>query len=266
MFHFKENNITVFQSSLYMTTSAIIESNEAIVMTDPNWLSGEIEETKNFIDKHLGDKELYIIYTHSDFDHIIGSGAFPEAKVIATEEFKNNPNKEKVIKRIYDFDQEYYIKRNYVPTYPVVDIPIVTNGEKINLGDLSLTFYKAPGHTNDSLFTIVEPFGIFLAGDYLSDVEFPFIVSSYKDYLDTINKSFYILNNYDIKYLIPGHGTVTKNKQEMLHRINFSKYYLQQLINDNDDLEKECRTKFQFFEGMKSIHYDNKRIAKNENP
>nr|WP_042144531.1 MBL fold metallo-hydrolase [Paucisalibacillus sp. EB02] len=265
MFHFKENNITVFQSSLYMTTSAIIESNEAIIMTDPNWLQGEIEEIRNFIDKHLSNRDLYIIYTHSDFDHIIGSGAFPEAKVIATEELKNNPDKEEIVNRIYDFDQRYYIKRNYVPTYPVVDIPISTTGQKINLGDLSLTFYKAPGHTNDSLFTIVEPYGILLTGDYLSDVEFPFIFSNYKDYVDTINKSSYIMNNYDIKYLIPGHGSVTKKKQEMLHRINFSKYYLQQLINDIGDLENECRTKFRFFVGMKSIHFDNKRIATEEN-
>lgn len=261
MLHFQENNITVFQSSLYMTSTAIIQSNEVIIMTDPNWLPGEIQEVRNFIDGHLDNKELYIIYTHSDYDHIIGSGAFPEAKVIATEEFINNPDKEKIIQRIYEFDQKYYIDRNYVPTYPVVDLPIVKDGESKNIGDLSLTFYKAPGHTNDSLFTIIEPYGIFLSGDYLSDVEFPFIFSNYKDYVDTIERASYILNHFNINYLIPGHGSTTTKREEMLNRINFSKYYLQQLVHDNGDLETKCRSKFRFFEGMKSIHDDNKRIA-----
>ncbi|AST91922.1 hydrolase glyoxylase [Sutcliffiella cohnii] len=265
MFHFQENNITVFQSSLYMTSTAVIQSNEAIIMTDPNWLPDEIKRIRAFIDKHLGNKDLYIIYTHSDFDHIIGSGAFPEAKVIASEEFVNNPNKEEIVQRIFEFHQGYYIERDYVPTYPEVDIPIVKNGQHINLGELSLTFYKAPGHTNDSLFTVIEPYGIFLSGDYLSDVEFPFIFNSYKDYVDTIEKASYIINNYEIKYHIPGHGSATRTKQEMLDRINFSKNYLQQLMNDNGDLENKCRTKFRFFEGMKSIHDDNKRIAKEEN-
>lgn len=265
MLHFKENNITVFQSALYMTTSAVIESNKAIIMTDPNWLSEEIEEIRDFIDQRLGNKDLYIIYTHSDFDHIIGSGAFPEAKVIATEEFNSNPNKDKIVKNIHDFDQQYYIQRNYVPTYPIVDFPIMSNGEQIKIGDLSLTFYKAPGHTSDSLFTIVEPYGIFLAGDYLSDVEFPFIFSSFRDYLNTINRASYIMNNHNIKYLVPGHGSVTTEKKEILHRISFSKYYLQQLKNDVGVLENECRAKFRFFDGMKGIHFDNEKIAKEEN-
>ena len=100
MLHFQENHITVFQSSLYMTTTAVIQSDDVLIMTDPTWLPGEIEEIKNFIDNHLGDREFYIIYTHSDFDHIIGSGAFPKAKIIATEEFINNPGKEEIVQEI----------------------------------------------------------------------------------------------------------------------------------------------------------------------
>ncbi len=31
--------------------------------------------------------------------------------------------------------------------------------------------YNAPGHNDDGLFTIIEPFGLMLSGDYLCDVE-----------------------------------------------------------------------------------------------
>src|SRR5690606_29710983 len=151
--------------------------------------------------QRLGNKELYIIYTHSDFDHIIGSGAFPKAKVIATKALQMHPNKENIMKEIYDFDQQYYIERNYTPVYPDVHIPIDSDGEEVKIGDLSLIFYTAPGHTIDSLFTIIEPYGIFLAGDYLSDVEFPFI-HNYKDYVNTMDKASFIMEKYDLRYLV----------------------------------------------------------------
>ncbi|TFB15029.1 MBL fold metallo-hydrolase [Filobacillus milosensis] len=264
MIQYDKNNITVFQSSLYITTTAIIHTDEVIIMTDPNWLPTEVQSIRNYIDKHLGNKKLYIIYTHSDFDHIIGSGAFPESKVISTEELKNNSHKDEAIKKIHKFDQGYYLDRGYDPIYPTVDISVSNDGESINLGDVTLTFYKAPGHTNDGLFTVIEPLGIFLSGDYLSDVEFPFIFSSYNDYLDTMKKADYILKNHNINYHIPGHGFITEDKQEMLNRLNFSQYYLENLMTDSEELEAYCRKKFNFFDGMQSIHFENKKIAKQE--
>lgn len=264
MIQYQENNITVFRSALYMTTTAIVKSDEVMIMTDPTWLPDEIQNIRSYIDQHLGNNQLCIICTHSDFDHIIGVGAFPEAKIIATEEFQNNPDKEKIIKEIDMFDQSYYLQRNYTPNYPDVDIPVSANGENIQLGDLSLTFYKAPGHTEDSLFTVIEPFGIFLSGDYLSDVEFPFIYSSYKDYVNTMDRAEYILDNYEINYQIPGHGSIATERQEMIRRLNVSKYYLEHLLNDKVDLESYCRRKFSFFEGMKGTHYENQKMAKAE--
>lgn len=75
-----------------------------------------------------------------------GSGAFPEAKVIATEQFDNKPNKEKELQQIYMFDQGYYLNRNYKPEYPSVDIVVSNDGQRIELGSLTLTFDHAPGH------------------------------------------------------------------------------------------------------------------------
>lgn len=237
MIQFSKNNITVFQSSLYMTTSAIIKDDNIVIMTDPSWLPNEIEEIKSYITKISDNRELYIIYTHSDFDHIIGAGAFPEAKVIATKQFEENPDKEKVLQQIHLFDQGYYLERDYKHEYPSVDIVVLRDGQKLEIGSLTLTFYHAPGHTNDSLFTVIEPYGIFLSGDYLSDVEFPFIFSNYNDYVNTIKKAENILLKYNIKTHIPGHGSTVENEDEIKNRINSSKYYLDHLLQESDDLE-----------------------------
>ncbi|MFY0520481.1 MBL fold metallo-hydrolase [Lysinibacillus sp. UGB7] len=264
MIQFQKDNITVFQSALYMTTSAIIQTNDAVIMTDPNWLPNEVEEIKRYINKIIGDKQLYIIYTHSDFDHIIGSGAFPAAKVIASKEFDENLDKEESIERIKNFDQKYYLKRSYTPIYPTVDIVVSEDGQKLDLDSVTMTFYKAPGHTNDGLFTVIEPCGLFLSGDYLSEIEFPFIFSNYKDYVNTVNKAENILLNHQITTHIPGHGTTTQNLQEIEKRINCSKYYLNQLLHDNGELERYLSKEYPFFEGMKGIHTNNKEMANQE--
>lgn len=259
MIQFQNDFITVFQSSLYMTTTAIIEAEDVVIMTDPNWLPTEIENIKQYISGNIGNKELYVIYTHSDYDHIIGAGAFPEAKVIASEQFTNNPNKEAILQTIQQFDQGYYLSRNYEITYPDVDIIIHEDGQKVELGKLNLTFFTAPGHTDDSLLTLIQPYGIFLAGDYLSNVEFPFITGSFKDYVNTIKKAEKILENYSITTLVPGHGTTTNDQKEIRERINLAKYYLEHLPQDQGKLESFLQKEYKFFEGMKSIHFDNKK-------
>lgn len=263
MIQFKKENLTVFQSSLYMTTSALIQTDEAIIMTDPTWLPVEIETIKYYVEKIKGDRELYIIYTHSDFDHIIGAGAFLEAKVIATEEFENNLYKKETLQMIQQFDQKYYVQRNYEPIYPAVDIVVTEDGQTLELGDVSLLFNKAPGHTADGLFTLVEPYGIFLSGDYLSDVEFPFIFDSYKKYVKTMEKARHILTNYHINYHVPGHGLTTDDQHEIERRLEFSHFYLEQLVTDNE-IEKELQKKYSFYEGMKANHVDNLKLAKQE--
>ncbi|MFO8069992.1 MAG: MBL fold metallo-hydrolase, partial [Alkalibacterium sp.] len=152
----------------------------------------------------------------------------------------------------------------YVPHYPTVDRAILEDGEKLELGDITLTFYKAPGHTNDGLFTVIEPCGILLSGDYLSDVEFPFIESGYHDYIGTIDKASLIMQHHDINIHVPGHGNVTNQKQEISDRIDFSKRYLDRLLTDGTELEKECQNRFRFFEGMKNSHLENVERAKGE--
>lgn len=262
MIQYKDDTLQVFQSALYQTTSAVVQTEEAIIMTDPNWLPSELEEIQQFVLSIKKNRPLYIIYTHSDFDHIIGSGAFPNATIIASERLKNRPDQEKVMKEIHDFDEGYYVERNYEPHYPCVDIVVKENGQTLDLGRTTLTFYLAPGHTDDGLFTVVEPFGIFLSGDYLSDVEFPFIYSSFKDYQHTVEKAEKIFHNHTIRLHVPGHGKTTNSQEEMTNRLSSSKMYLNNLVEEDEGLETILRKKYKFYNGMKEIHEENIRKAK----
>ncbi len=79
MIHFNKDNITVFQSSLFMTTSAIIQTNDVLIMTDPNWLPNEIEEIKHSL------KKFYFMFSENNksSDFIISTFLFSGLSVIA---------------------------------------------------------------------------------------------------------------------------------------------------------------------------------------
>ncbi|WP_313894627.1 MBL fold metallo-hydrolase [Psychrobacillus sp.] len=264
MIQYNKENIRIFQSSLYLTTSAVIELDEAIILTDPNWLPHEVEEIKGYVNQIRKDKQLYIIYTHSDFDHVIGSGAFPDARVVASRKLSENVHKEDIMKKVKLFDQKYYLERNYEPKYPTVDYIVSEDGQQLLIGSSTITFYLAPGHTDDGLFTVIEPLGVFLTGDYLSDVEFPFIYSGYFDYVQTMEKAKNIFSKHAISVHVPGHGHTTESVVEMQNRLTFSREYLDQLLDEQANLEEILTEKYRFFEGMKDIHQNNKELARKE--
>ena len=257
MIQYQANCVTVFESVLYQTTTTVIENEKMILLIDPNWLPTEVSEIKQYVDERLSDKKLYLIFTHSDFDHIIAAGAFPNAYIIASEAFENNPNKSEIIETIHAFDHMYYLNRPYDIYYPTVDKVIKEGHTKVNLDGFEIDFYLAPGHTEDGLITYIKELETLIVGDYLSDVEFPFITSSYTDYQRTIKCVEEIIMSNKVSVLIPGHGTVAVDHQMITERINDSKWYLSELGLGNN-IDKELALKYQYYASMKKAHKNNR--------
>ncbi|MDX8362614.1 MBL fold metallo-hydrolase [Cytobacillus sp. IB215316] len=270
MIIYKNQYITVFQSALFQTTSTVIILPEFVLVVDPTWLPAEVEQIKEYVYRNKGDRKLYLLFTHSDWDHIIGYGAFPDATIIASFELVNKDHKEKVriLEQIYSFDDRNYIERGYEITYPKVNHVIQVDGEQLTIEGTTLTFYKAQGHTDCGLFTVIEPLGIFLAGDYLSDCEFPLIYHSSKAYELTLNKVDGILEQHDIKLMIPGHGAVTEDKSIIKQRKLESMTYIKQLRallqeNNKEQIEKMIE-KYRFPRMMKDFHKENQQLLSRE--
>ncbi|MEO1435885.1 MAG: MBL fold metallo-hydrolase [Bacteroidota bacterium] len=266
----QHGHITVFESSLFRTTSTVINLEEAILIVDPNWLPEEVQAIQDYVDEIRDEKPLYLLFTHSDYDHIIGYGAFPEATVIASDALVKNPNKEGVLLQIREFDQQYYLSRNYPIQYPEVQVVIRENGQQLELGQNTLTFYLTPGHNPDGLYTILEPEGIWIAGDYLSNIEFPYIYHSTADYLEVLKLSQHLLAQTDhkIRLLIPGHGDHTTNDREIQKRIDESFHYIDSLAKHLKhqtpfDLEGLWQ-RYAFPKGMQHFHEGNVRLMRRE--
>lgn len=225
----KNKHLTILESALYRTTSTLFSNDDLTLLVDPNWLPIEIDHIKQQVKSLKNNNKLHLLFTHSDYDHIIAWRAFENTTTIASKAFVDNPDKEKQLQDIKDFDDKHYIQRSYPIEYPKIDHVIADNGSEINFNETKLTFYKAPGHTNDGLFTIIEPYGIWIAGDYLCNVEFPFIYDSSTAYLKTIETMELILQKHDIKILIPGHGDATEDLGEIKQRITDSRNYILEL-------------------------------------
>lgn len=269
MIQFKNESITVFQSALFQTTCTVAVTKDIVLVTDPNWLPHEIEEIKHHVARVQGDKEVFLLFTHGDFDHIIGYHAFPGAKVIGSKGLQEHPAKGQKLELIQQFYNEYYIHPPYKIGFPEVDFVISEDGQQLVVGETALKFYLAQGHTHDGLFTLVEPLGLWIAGDYLSDFELPFIYHSAKAYEETLRKAEKVLLNHKVSVLVPGHGQTTANLEEINRRILLSQDYLNRLISavtkeDREELnalEKEMAFPSNF---TKKCHDDNIAIVRRE--
>lgn len=228
MIRYQEKDFTLFESQLYQTTSIVIHTDDCIVIVDPNLLPIEVEEIRQFVNGIKDNRPIYLLFTHSHWDHIIGYGVFPEATVIARDVFKDREDKENILQQLKDFDVKHYISRDYPIIYPHVDIVVYKEGQVLEFGHTSLTFYKADGHCDDGLFIVVEPLGLWIAGDYFSDVENPSIQSN-EAFVETLEKTKSILENHDIRFLITGHGQMADSKEEILKRKLESLKYIEEM-------------------------------------
>ncbi|ANE47695.1 hydrolase glyoxylase [Paenibacillus swuensis] len=263
------NRVTLFQSSLFQTTSTVVELEVGILIVDPTWLPHEIHLIQQHVEKVRGNKPIYLLFTHGDYDHIIGYRAFPGAITIGSLLLHHHPRKEHKLNLIQEFDDTYYIKRNYEIAFPELDIVIHEDGQKFRIGEEQLTFYKAPGHTEDGLFTVVESLGILIAGDYLSDFELPFIYDSTIAYEETLHKARRILNQYEIQLLIPGHGKYTTERPEMERRVGVSLSYIERLreaVSSGDEVRLKALQEEHPFPSstMEDNHKDNVRIVQRD--
>ena len=155
---FQNKHLSIFESAIYRTTSSLFSNDDLSLLVDPNWLPIEVEYLKQQVNSLNNNNKLHLLFTHSDYDHIIAWQAFKNPTTIASKTFVESENKEKQIQDIKDFDDKHYIQRSYPIEYPKIDHVIADEGSELIFNKTKLTFYKAPGHTNDGLFTIIEPF------------------------------------------------------------------------------------------------------------
>jgi glyoxylase-like metal-dependent hydrolase (beta-lactamase superfamily II) len=258
---YRDPNVTIFQSALFQTNSTVILTEDVVMVVDPAWLPDEVLEIRNYVYAMRGNRPVYLIFTHSDYDHIIGYRAFEADKVFISQAMADNPLKASILEQALDFDEKYYVDRPYPIEYPEADFFVFRDGVQFRKGQTKLTFYLAPGHTADSMMMVVWQLGLCLAGDYLSNVEFPFIYHSSVDYVETLEKLPRIHDRNWFTRLVPGHGDPALSINDWLLRRTESLTYIfalrESIATGVDFDESTLWARYKYPRLQKKYHADN---------
>lgn len=265
---FRDPNITIFQSALFQTNTTVIHTEDVVLVVDPCWLPDEILNIRHYVDSIRQGRSLFLIFTHSDYDHIIGYKAFDADKVFVSKAMSENPKKEEIIEQILEFDEKYYIKRHYPIEYPNGDFTVFRDGVQYRQGHTKMTFYLTPGHTADSMMIVIWQLGVCLAGDYLSNIEFPFIYHSSVDYVNTLEKLPEIHDRNWFTRMIPGHGDPALSINEWLRRRTESLAYIfalrESIATGIPFDESSLWARYHFPRLQQKYHVDNMILMKSE--
>ena len=261
-------HLTVFQSALFQTTTTVIHTDDHLLLVDPNWLPQEVEHIAAFVAEHGAGKPNYLLFTHSDYDHIIGYGRFPDCTTLASLSFTRHPRAAAQLKQATDWDDANYVLRDYPVVYPSIDDPIAGDGTRRTLGTDDYEFYQAPGHNYDGLLTWNRSRGVLIVGDYLSNVEFPYVYESFRAYRATLAKLETILATGEVRALVSGHGDPTTDPAEMRHRLAESREYLDELetaVRAGVDYDfQKIRDRYAFPVIMQDFHDKNVALLRQE--
>ena len=179
-----------------------------------------------------------------------------------------NPEKQACVEQVLLFDEQYYINRPYPIEYPKSDFVVYKDGVQYRIGQTKMTFYLTPGHTKDSMMVVVWQIGLCIAGDYLSNVEFPLIYDSSMAYEDTLEKLPSIHDRNWFTRLVPGHGDPALTINEWLHRRTESLSYiyaLRESIATGVALdEKSLWDRYKFPRIQQQCHLDNITLMTSE--
>lgn len=184
------------QANTYLAVDE--KTNEGFIV-DPGGYNKVL--TKEVRDNDVNIK--YIILTHGHSDHICGvnehKAEFPDAKIVAykdEEAMLENPN----LNQSPGFGEPYSTK---------ADI-LVSDGDELKVGDVTLKFIHTPGHTEGGMCIYVKEAKALFSGDTLfrqsiGRTDFP--GGSYKEIMDSIRKKLFLLP--DDTNVFPGHMGTT---------------------------------------------------------
>jgi glyoxylase-like metal-dependent hydrolase (beta-lactamase superfamily II) len=199
----------VVTSAFWQTNAVALRAGGEAVLIDSPYLPDELDALPGLL-AGAGFEPDGLLATHADFDHLLGRLAFPGLTLglgeSSVERLRREPGQAQ--RELRDYDARFYLSRpaplalGQVQGLPVPGRVDLGTGE----GAIELELHGAEGHTSDGMALLAEPLGLLVVGDYLSDVEIPWISDggSLADYRATLARLAPLLEGAST--VVPGHG------------------------------------------------------------
>ena len=168
---------------------------------------------------------LYVINTHVHPDHIFGNAAFVGDKPQFVGHTKLATAMQ-LRKEAYDKLNEQYLGADAKGSEIIVPTLEVKEATVVDLGDRTLTITPyGVAHTNTDVTVIDTKTSTLFTGDLLFIERTPVVEADIKGLISALET----LKTYDVKQVVPGHGTQTKH---WVVAINNELRYLNAVLND----------------------------------
>jgi len=211
----------VLRSRAMAYNAGVLVRGKDAALIDAGLFADEVDQLRSYIYAQAA-APARIVLTHSHWDHVLGPEYFPGVPVVQQTESTDvlHVFRHEIERQVTEWERQNRVERELPFVMPEPD---QTFAEELTLGDLRLM--HAPGHAPEELVVWREEDSILWAGDMLSDIEIPFVMQSIQAYEATLAR----LARLDVRVLVPGHGTATRDPAEIGRRFSRDQAYLAEL-------------------------------------
>jgi hydroxyacylglutathione hydrolase len=221
--------IRVRQSKAYAMNSVVLADPEHTLIVDPGVLPSELDDLARAAPES-GAETLTLIFTHGDWDHVLGRPWWPRATTLAHDQFAAEVRHKSATilseARAQAEREGETWERGFVPFAPD---EAVSGLRFTKLGPWRVVFRDAFGHSPSMLTIHLPERRLLIAADLLSDIEIPMIEDSWQAYHRTLAELEPLAAHGAIETVIPGHGSIADGRDAVVARIERDLGYLDAL-------------------------------------
>ena len=241
-------DVLVVTSAFWQTNAIALRSGEEAMLIDSPYLPDELDALPGVL-AGAGFEPDGLLATHADFDHLLGRLAYPGMTLglceSSVERLRRAPGEAQRALRTYD--AEFYVER--AAPLALGQVQALPVPGSVEIGDRELELHPAEGHTEDGMAIFDREQGLLIVGDYLSDVEIPWIHGSPADYRATLARLGTLVEQATT--VVPGHGA-PHDRETTLRILDEDVDYLDALEAGDERLPEGRDSKAQ-----KAIHAEN---------
>jgi glyoxylase-like metal-dependent hydrolase (beta-lactamase superfamily II) len=196
----------VVTSRFWQTTATAVRAGGECLLIDSPYFPDELELLPVLLEQ-AGFTPVGLLATHADWDHLLGRYSFPQMSLgvgqSTAERLRAEPGAAQ--RELRDMDAETYVVRPgplALGSYQVLPVPGV-----MSVGDAEIELHPTGGHTPDGVAFMFRSTALLVCGDYLSDVEIPWISpgGGIDDYRATLARLAAVVESCET--VVPGHGS-----------------------------------------------------------
>jgi hydroxyacylglutathione hydrolase len=195
----------VLQSELWATNSVLVPGPGACLVCDPSIFPDEIAEIHAASRCAAG---VYVLVTHSDFDHVCGLPAFAEATVVVGESTAAAIADGTARRKLDEGGREWGTRWD-----GELRVDVTISSGFARCGDVEVAAVDTRGHGDDGSAFVIPGHRLLLAGDYLSAVCPPIVLGSFAGAVSAIERLRRAIDDHEITTVVPGHGPVLDREQ-----------------------------------------------------